>query len=183
VFKPAASRLAARRIFGAVLAVAGLVLGGLLLAVGLLLTPVFLEAAKTNHGALWGLMVPGAGRLLLVGLGGGGALLALIGTGDRVRLNAESIAVTRRGVTTTLALRDITAVGASFVRDTPRVGHWELVITADSGGRIDLGIAHAGYLAIFDVQPILNALLSRLPAGVQVDERVRQYAATGQAPI
>lgn len=180
VFKPDRSRNAARRIFGGVLAIGGGGLGCLFLLVGLFLSLVFLGAAKSNRGALWGLMVPAAGLLFLIVFVAFGAVLAFTGAGDSVRLSAESIAVASGKVTTTLSLRDIASLGSKFVWDSPRMGHWALIISAYSGGTIELGIAQGAYLAIFDVRPILGRLVPRLAATVQIDPRIREYAATGR---
>ncbi len=182
VFKPSASRTGARRIFGVIIAGGGLLLGGAVLLVGLLLLPAIFEGAKTNPAALWGLMLPVGGLLFVIVFGGVGAVLFFAGVGQEVRLTGESIALVSRTGTTTLQFAQITSVGARFVRDSPTAGHWAMVVDASSGRRIELGLAQGAYLAMFDVQPIVNALLPRLPAGVLVDERVRKYAATGLAP-
>ena len=180
VFKPDRSRSAARRIFGGVLAIGGGGLGCLLLLLGLFLSPVFLGAAKSNHGALWGLMLPAAGLLFLIVFVTFGAVLAFTGAQDCVRLNAESIALTSGKVTTTLSFPDIASLGSTFVWDSPRAGHWALIISAHSGRVIELGIAQGAYLAIFDVKPILTQLLPRLAATVPIDPLIRGYAATGR---
>jgi hypothetical protein len=60
------------------------------------------------------------------------------------------------------------------------VGHWALIISAHSGGTIELGIAQGAYLATFDVRPILAHLVPRLAATVQIDPRIREYATTGK---
>jgi hypothetical protein len=179
VFKPNPARFTARRIFGGVLAVGGGGLGCLLLLIGLFLLPALLRAAKSNPGALWGLMVPISGLLFLVVFVGFGAVLAFKGSGDCVRLGPEAIAVTNGKVTTTLSLADINSLGSMFVRDSPRAGHWALVIAAGSGATIELGIAQCGYLAIFDVRPILAQLIPRLAATVRIDPVIRGYATSG----
>jgi hypothetical protein len=183
VFKPAAPQAAARRIFGAVMAGGGLLLGGILLLAGVLFLPAILEGAKTNPAALWGLVVPGAGLLFVIVFAGVGGLLIFAGAGREVRLTAGAMTLKRRRATTTLALADIASIGAVFVRDSPRVGHWAAVIRAVSGGTIELGIPQGAYLAMFDARPILVALLPRLPAAADVDARIRHYAATGQARV
>jgi hypothetical protein len=179
IFKPDRSRFAARRIFGAVLAIGGGGLGCLFLLLGLFLSPVILGAAKSNNGALWGLMLPASGLLFTIVFIAFGAIFVFTGAGDSVRLNAGSIAVTSGKVTTTLSLADIASLGSTFVWDSPRAGHWSLIISSHSGSTIELGIAQGAYLAIFDVRPILTQLLPRLSATVQIDPRIRGYAATG----
>ena len=94
IFKPDRSRSAARRIFGAVLAIGGGGLGCLLLVLGIFLSGAFLEAAKSNRGALWGLMLPASGLLFLIVFVTFGAVLVFTGARDSVRLSAESIALT-----------------------------------------------------------------------------------------
>ena len=168
-----------RRSVGGVLAIGGGGLGCLLLLIGLFLLPAFLRAAKSNPGALWGLMVPISGLLFLVVFVGFGAVLAFKGSGDCVRIGAGAIAVTSGKITTTLSLADIASLGSTLVRDSPRTGHWALIISAHSGATIELGIAQCGYLAIFDVQPILAQLISRLAATVRIDPVIRGYATSG----
>ncbi len=183
VFKPAASTTAARRIFGGIMAVGGLLLGGIFLLVGLLLLPAIFEGAKSNPAALWGLMFPGAGLLFMVVFAGIGGLLVFAGTGQEVRLTPATISLKKRRRTTTLQLAEIVGIGVSFVRDSPRAGHWAAVIRVASGATIEVGIPQGAYLAMFDARPILLALLPRLPASADVDTRLRQYVATGQVPV
>ncbi len=179
VFEPDRSRTAARRVFGSVIGIGGGGLGCLLLLAGVFMVPVALEGAKTNTGALWLLVFPVAGLLFLAVSSLFGARLWSTGAGDRVVVDAQ--AITRRSgtATTRLALREVASLSAIWVRDSPRAGHWALVISSGSGDRIDLGLAQVGYLAIFDVQAILAALLPRLGATAQVDPRIRAYASTG----
>jgi hypothetical protein len=180
VFKPDRSRFAARRIFGGVLAVGGGGFGCVLLVIGVVLTPVFLGAAKSNHGALWGLMLPFSGLLFVIVFCAFGAVLAFQGAGDRVRLDDRSIAVTSGKRTTAISLSDIAGLGSRFICESPRTGHWALIITGSSGATIELSIGREGYLALFDVQAILTQLFPLLPATVQIDPVIRAYAATGR---
>jgi hypothetical protein len=180
VFKPDRSRNSARRIFGGVIDVSGGGLGCLVFLAGLFMIPVAVEGAKANRGALWLLMLPAAGLLLLLVFSAFGAVLAFTGAADRIVLSAEAITHQSGKATTRLSLHEITKLGATWVRDAPRVGHWELVISANSGGRIALGIAQGAYLAIFDVQAILKALLPLLPGTVEINPRIQAYASTGR---
>jgi hypothetical protein len=179
VFEPDRSRTAARRVFGSVIGIGGGGMGCLLLLAGLFMIPVALEGAKTNTGALWLLMFPVAGLLFLVVGSLFGGMLWSTGAGERIVVDAE--AITRRSgkATTRLPFREIASLNAIWVRDSPRAGHWVLVISTRSGDRIDLGLAQDGYLAVFDVQAILAALLPRLSATAQIDPRIRAYASTG----
>jgi hypothetical protein len=179
VFKPDRSRTAARRVFGTVIGIGGGGLGCLLLLAGLFMIPVALEGAKTNKGALWLLMFPVAGLLFLVVSSLFGAMLWSTGARDRIVVDADAITSRSGKATTRLPLNEVASLSAAWVRDSPRAGHWALVMSTHAGNRIDLGLAQAGYLAIFDAQAILTALLPRLDAAVQIDPRIRAYASTG----
>lgn len=179
IFKPDRSRNTARRVFGTTLALGGGGLGCAFLLIGLLLIPVALEGAKTNKGALWLFMVPAAGLLFILVFGGFGVVLWRTGASESVVLSAEAIVLDTGKAATTLYLHEIASLDATWVWDSPRAGHWALVISAQSGGRIELGIAQGAYLAIFDVRPILRALLPLLSPTVQIDPRIQAYATTG----
>lgn len=180
IFKPDRSRNTARRVFGTAIGLGGGGLGCAFLLIGLLLIPVALEGAKTNKGALWLFMVPAAGLLFILVFGGFAIVLWRTGASECVVLSAEAIALDSGKAATTLYLHEIASLSVTWVWDSPRVAHRALVITAQSGGRIELGIAQGAYLAIFDVRPILKALLPLLPVTVQIDPRIQTYAATGR---
>ena len=179
VFKPDRSRNAARRIFGGVLGIGGGGLGCLFFLAGLFMIPVALDGAKTNKGALWLLMIPIAGLLFMLVFAGFGAVLVFTGASDRIVVSAEAITHKSGKATMTLSFQEIASLDTTWVWDSPKAGHWALVISAHSGGRIELGIAQGAYLAFFDVQAILKALLPLLPATVQIAPRIQAYASTG----
>jgi hypothetical protein len=170
-------------VFGGVIGIGGGCLGCLLLLAGLFMIPVALEGARTNKGALWLLVFPVAGLLFLVVTSLFGAKLWSAGASDRVVVDAEAITCQCGKTTTRLLLTEVATVSAAWVRDSPRAGHWTLAMATHAGDRIDLGLAQAGYLAIFDTQAILAALLPRLDANVQIDPRIRAYASTGTMPV
>ncbi len=180
-FKPNPGRLTAQRVIGLALAVGGGGLGCCFLLVGVLLLPVLLNAESTSGGsALWGLVFPVAGLLFLVFFVGMGAALALSHTGELVQLTAGSIVHAQGKSSTALPLTEITNLQVRYAPGYRTPGHWVLVISGQSGQLIELDIPQPGYLAAFDVLPILRELLPRLPCTVRIDPRVQGYAATGQ---
>lgn len=180
-YKPNPGRLRGRRILGGVLAVGGGCLGCLLFLGGLLMLPLFLENA--HRGArLWGFMFPLTGLAFLIVFVGAGVLVGFRHAGDRVHLTSDSIIYAQGKISTTLPLPEIIRLQAKFIRNPRGAGHWALSISGRSGDSIELDIGQPGYLATFDVMPIAQELLPRLPAAAEIDPRIRGYAATGQMP-
>ncbi len=139
---------------------------------------------------------PGSSPLLPVALmlGAGvcvGGLFIVIGllflfsrSKEQLTLTPEALIISTGKAETRLPLAEITALQA-VRRASANVGsssppHWAARIESRFEKPVELDISGARFLAQFDMQPVLQKLLPRLPAEAEIDQRLQTYIETGK---
>ena len=100
---------------------------------------------------------------------------------ERLTLTPEALVIFNGKTETRLPLVEITSLQAVRRVDSPgSPAHWGVRIESRFERPVELDISSRGFLAQFDMQPVLQNLLPRLPDEVQVDPRLKTYAETGK---
>ncbi len=179
-FSPRSSTLIARRAFGAFFAVGGAVFACVFVVAGTAFVLLFWASAEFSLPVkLLSLLFPlvGGGMgvvFVLAGLG-----VALWGMDQAVQVTSEALQHRQGKTTVSMRFDQMTRVYA-LRQAGQRHGHWVMVVEDAAGDQIQLDIASGGVLAMFDTLSIARALLPRLPPGVDVDERMREYVDSGR---
>jgi hypothetical protein len=182
VYKPSASNLLIRGFVGMLFAFTGGTLGCMSLLVGSLVVLFLLAISEGIPPQAWvfAAAIPVGGLIfgtlsMVVGL-----LTAFSGRNDQIELTAEALHYTLGNATTTMYLSDITGLTSQWCKRPQQRGHWVLQIKDKVGHSVELAISQGGYFGAFEVLPILQDLMPRLPAAVEIDPRIQAYLAMGK---
>ncbi len=174
-FTPNQSRASGRKVIAVLFAAFGGGLGALFFCAGLTTL-----ALIGSEAWLMGLAFAGGGLFF-------GAVFLLFGfifyrgskRPELIQLDDMALVYTYGETKTVLRLAEITHLQGQW-RPSQRHGHWAIVIRDRREQEIELDVPQGFYLATFDVLPILQALMPRLPSTVEVDQRVQGYLASGK---
>ena len=179
-FTPRQLGVGLRRIFGIFFALIGGSFACVLAVTGSAFALLFWSSAEFSLLLkLLSLIFPligiaiGAGSVLI------GLAVALLGTKQTVQITADSLQHNRGKQTVAIRLDEMERIRVQRRRGTKARYYWTLIVEDAADRQIKLGMPYGGNLALFDTRAILRALLPRLPANVEIDERIHGYVDTG----
>lgn len=180
VFKPRPDAIRFQRLFGGFFVVIGAIVGLAFVVFGTLFVLLFGAAGQTPLPSLLLMsLLPVCGGGMGVVFVAVGLLIALSGTNQEVQITLDALLHRRGKKIVAMPYEAVARVYAQW-RSGQKSGHWAMIVEDAAGVQIELGIGRRGYLALFDVLPVVRELLPRLSSRTEIDPRIREYADTGQ---